>query len=66
MADWAPLDTYLMTYAVEPAMRKSVSASAFATVLELVREGVMEVRQDKAFEPLMLRRRADAPAKPAA
>ena len=58
IADWAPLDTYLLQHAVEPAMRRSISASAFASLLEMVREGHVEVRQDKAFEPLWLRRRA--------
>jgi segregation and condensation protein A len=57
ITDWAPMDSYLIQYAVEPAMRRSVSASAFASVLELVREGQMEIRQDKAFEKLWLRRK---------
>ncbi len=38
MADWRPLDAYLIRYAVAPAMRRSVSASAFASALEMVRE----------------------------
>jgi segregation and condensation protein A len=61
VADWAPMDSYLIQYAVEPAMRRSVSASAFASVLEMVREGQMEIRQDKAFEKLWLRRRTQTP-----
>jgi segregation and condensation protein A len=62
IADWAPMDSYLIQYAVEPSMRRSVSASAFASVLEMVREGQMEIRQDKAFEKLWLRRKSSAPA----
>jgi segregation and condensation protein A len=58
IADWAPMDEYLLRYAVEPAMRRSVSASAFASALEMVREGAIEMRQDKAFDRLWLRRRA--------
>ncbi len=58
ISDWAPMDAYLVQYAVEPAMRRSVSASAFASVLEMVREGEMEIRQDKAFEKLWLRRKS--------
>jgi segregation and condensation protein A len=58
MADWAPLDTYLMQYAVAPGMRRSMSASAFASALEMVREGHLELRQDKAFDPLWMRKRA--------
>jgi segregation and condensation protein A len=60
LTDWAPMDSYLIQYAVEPAMRRSVSASAFASMLELVREGSLEVRQDKAFESLWLRRKVTA------
>jgi segregation and condensation protein A len=72
MSDWAPMDSYLIQYAVEPAMRRSVSASAFASMLELVREGSLEVRQDKAFESLWLRKKgaivsaADKSAQPVA
>jgi segregation and condensation protein A len=62
MADWAPLDHYLIQYAVEPAMRRSMSASAFASALEMVREGHLELRQDKAFDKLWMRRRAGAAA----
>jgi segregation and condensation protein A len=63
MLDWAPLDSYLIQYAVAPEMRRSVSASAFASALEMVREGHLELRQDKAFDKLWMRRRAtDAPA----
>jgi len=60
MADWTPMDAYLLRYAVEPAMRRSMSASAFASVLEMAREGVVELRQDRAFEPLWLRRKPGA------
>jgi segregation and condensation protein A len=62
MADWAPLDDYLVQYAVAPEMRRSVSASAFASALEMVREGALELRQDKAFETLWMRRRSVPPA----
>jgi segregation and condensation protein A len=58
IADWAPMDEYLLRYAVEPAMRRSVSASAFATALEMVREGALEMRQDRPFDRLWLRRRS--------
>ncbi len=61
MVDWAPLDSYLVQYAVEPAMRRSVSASAFASALEMVREGHLELRQDKAFDKLWMRRRTAQP-----
>jgi segregation and condensation protein A len=57
--DWTRLDEYLMAYVVEPSMRATVFASSFSTTLEMVREGKIEVQQDKAFSPLWLRRRGE-------
>jgi segregation and condensation protein A len=59
--DWHELDSYLLTYAVEPAMRPTVLASSLAATLELVREGTMEVHQHSAFAPIYVRKR-HAPA----
>ncbi len=64
MQDWAPMETYLLRYAVDPSMRRSVAASSFASVLELVRDGSMEIRQDQAFDKLWLRRKVK-PVEPA-
>jgi segregation and condensation protein A len=55
--DWARLDEYLLTYVVEPALARTVFASSFASTLELVREGLMEVHQQTAFAPLYVRKR---------
>ena len=55
MKDWAPLDSYLLEYLVEPAMRTSILASSFAASLELVREGKLEVQQSDPFAPLYMR-----------
>ena len=41
-------------------MRATVLASSFASALELVREGVIEVQQHAAFAPLYLRKREPA------
>lgn len=57
-ADWTTLDGYLIEYAVEPGMRATVRASALSAMLEMVREGEVELRQDKPFSPLYVRRRA--------
>ena len=38
-------------------MRATVGASSFASVLELVREGVAEIHQHEAFAPIYLRKR---------
>jgi segregation and condensation protein A len=62
VGDWAPLDQHLLAYAVEPGMRRSVAASSFASMLEMVREGALEVRQAGAYDTLYVRR----PAKDAA
>jgi segregation and condensation protein A len=59
--DWSRLDAYLITYLVEPAMRATVLASSLAAMLEMTREGAVEVHQAAAFEPIYVRRR---PAEP--
>ena len=38
-------------------MRRTVRASSFSATLEMVREGVIDVRQDSAFSPLQVRGR---------
>jgi len=55
--DWTRLDEYLISYVVEPSLAPTVFASSFASTLELVREGLMEVHQQGAFAPLYVRRR---------
>src|SRR5262249_3932359 len=47
--DWWRLDEYLITFVVEPSLAPAIFASSFASTLELVREGVMEVNQQEAF-----------------
>jgi segregation and condensation protein A len=56
--DWTVLDDYLIRWAVEPSMRVTVRASSFSAMLELVKEGFAEIRQDKTFAPLYVRKRA--------
>ena len=55
--DWARLDEFLISFVVEPSFAPTVFASSFASTLELVREGVMEVHQQAAFAPLYVRKR---------
>lgn len=57
--DWTRLDAFLLDYLVDPSMRTSIVASTFASSLELVREGLLDLRQDGAFAPLYARRRTD-------
>jgi segregation and condensation protein A len=56
-SDWARLDEFLVAYVVEPSLAATVLASSFASSLELVREGVMEMHQQGAFAPLYVRKR---------
>jgi segregation and condensation protein A len=56
-SDWCALDDYLIAYMVEPSHAATVRASSFAATLELVREGRVEINQQKAFAPIYLRKR---------
>jgi len=58
--DWTRLDEYLILFVVEPSLAPTVFASSFASSLELVREGVMEVHQQEAFAPIYVRKRQAA------
>ena len=53
--EWTDLDSWLIAYGVEPKMRRTARASSFSAALELVREGLLEFRQERAFAPLYLR-----------
>jgi segregation and condensation protein A len=59
-ADWTNLDDQLLAFVVEPSMRATVFASSLAAVLEMAREGMVEIHQAAAFAPLYMRKRADA------
>ncbi|WP_108398826.1 segregation and condensation protein A [Devosia submarina] len=60
--EWVPMDTYLAEYLTTPAERATVRASSFASSLELVRQGKIDLRQTETFGPLFMRRRkADTP-----
>lgn len=58
MDEWGTFDRWLEKYISAPETRRSVRASSFTASLELAREGVIELRQDEAFQPIFLRRRA--------
>ncbi len=59
--EWVSLDTYLAEYLSKPEERATALASSFTASLELVRLGQVELRQNAAFAPLMLRRRPGTP-----
>lgn len=58
--DWTALDSFLTDYLASPEERSTAIASSFAATLELVREGMIEMRQQEAFAPLYLRNRQNA------
>jgi segregation and condensation protein A len=60
MDEWGTFDRWLEKYISQPETRRSVRASSFTASLELAREGVIELRQDEAFQPIFMRRRATA------
>lgn len=55
LGDWTSLDAFLLPYIEVPDMRVSTIASSFAASLELVREGKLKMRQEKAFAPLYIK-----------
>lgn len=59
VGEWAALDGFLIDFIDDPADRASALASAFAVSLEMVREGEIDLRQDRPFAPLMLRKRPE-------
>lgn len=56
-AQWTALDDYLLAYCVDIQTARTVRASSFSASLEMVREGRLDIRQDRAFAPIWLRRR---------
>lgn len=56
-AEWIAMDQYLAQYLTVPKDRTTIRASTFASSLELVRQGEIEVRQNETFGPILMRRR---------
>ena len=59
--DWVPMDFYLAQYLTTPEERATVRASSFASSLELVRLGKIDLRQTEVFGPLFMRRSKSDP-----
>jgi segregation and condensation protein A len=53
--EWRALVRFLPEDPRGDAMRRSALAATFAAALELVRDGAVELRQDRAFGPIWLR-----------
>jgi len=54
---WVQLDLFLEQYLSEPEMGKTMLASSFGASLEMARDGLVELRQEKPFAPIYMRRR---------
>jgi segregation and condensation protein A len=52
--DWTLLETFLPV-TQDPQFRKSALASSFVATLELARRGRLDIAQDQAFAPLMVK-----------
>ena len=57
-AEWMVLDDFLLDYCMTPDMARTVRASSFSASLEFVREGKLDMRQDRPFAPIWIRRRS--------
>jgi segregation and condensation protein A len=55
LADWRELTSFLPQEVRGELFRRSALAATFAAALELVRDGRIELRQDRAFGPIYLR-----------
>lgn len=64
ISDWTPIDDFLISYFATPDQRATVKASSFSASLELVREGVLELRQTGPFQPLYIRTPSTPSEKP--
>ncbi|HVG49700.1 MAG TPA: ScpA family protein [Rubellimicrobium sp.] len=59
-ADWADLRDWLPSGWTDGPRRRAATAATFAAALELVREGLADIRQEGAFAPIHLRARTPA------
>ena len=65
-AEWTVLDDFLVYYCSDMQTARTVRASAFTASLEMVREGRFDIRQDRPFAPLWVRRRSPEQQEPIA
>ena len=55
---WIPLDNILKIKETDTFIRKSYTASHFTASLELVKQGVINVRQHAPFAPIYMKKKA--------
>jgi segregation and condensation protein A len=61
---WAVLQRFLPEGLLDPVERRAAIASTLVAALETARGGGIELRQDRDFAPILIRRRAEAEAEP--
>lgn len=61
---WVQLDLMLEQYMPSPELSRTARASSFGASLEMVNEGMVDLRQETAFGPIFLRRKGTAAAAP--
>jgi segregation and condensation protein A len=52
--DWSSLESFLPE-GLEPQLRRSAIASSFLAALELAKQGRLQLAQEAAFAPLMVK-----------
>jgi segregation and condensation protein A len=55
--EWVQLDKYLEQYVKVPDVARTALASSFGAMLEMAREGRVELSQEKPFAPIYMRKR---------
>lgn len=55
--DWIQLELCLERFMPAPEASRTVLAASFGASLEMVREGLVELRQDGAYQPIYMRRK---------
>jgi len=54
---WVQLDLFFERYVSMPEATRTVIASSLGAALEMAREGLVDIRQERAFGPIRMRRR---------
>lgn len=54
---WVQLDSFIVRYQPVPGAGRTILASSLGAALEMAREGLVEIRQDKAFGPVRMKLR---------
>jgi segregation and condensation protein A len=64
LPDWAVLARFLPDGLADPVERRAALASTLVAALETARGGGIELRQERAFGPILIRRRIEEQAEP--